>query len=77
MTTFGTARGPGEARDRIQLGPTMTLELVGVDAILVRDAAARLGSTLQQLAERACDLPWNDADLARRQLLKFARAVVG
>jgi hypothetical protein len=63
-------------RDRIQLGE-MTLELVGDDAILARDAALRLGSTLQALAQRACDLPWNDPDVARRQLLRFARAVVG
>ena len=55
----------------------MTIELVGADAVLARDAALRLGSTLQQLAERACDPPWDDADLARRQLLKFARAVLG
>jgi hypothetical protein len=63
-------------RDRIQLGD-LTIELVNDHAIIVRDAAARLGSTLQNLAERACDLPWNDVEVARRQLLRFARAVVG
>jgi len=74
---MGTARGPGEARDQIQLGD-MTLELVGDDAVLARDAAARLGSTLEAMAKSAVDLPWgaDDVDRARHQLLRFARAVV-
>ncbi|MGH2403836.1 MAG: hypothetical protein ACRDGN_05150 [bacterium] len=72
---LGTARGPGEPIEVLRIAG-FDVSLTGTDVGVARDAALKLGASLQQLADRAVGAA-STASHARRQFMTFCRAVVG